>query len=242
MMDWIDQERVIIERCNGTKGEIQLQRRGHEYEIIYNGVFLMASYNGISERAAISDALKMVNQGPGNNLSVLMGGLGMGFSLQEALDCEQVRQVKVAEIEPAVIRWNRAYLKKINNGAINDPRVDTINVDFTKLLEEKAAAAERDPACAFQVVMVDTDNGSSWLSLPSNDRLYRDEGLALIKKCLSPAGVACFWCSSREEEFEKRLRNYFQEVHFKTTEEKTGQESAYYLACKLSGFPRDDEK
>ncbi len=232
MMDWIDHERVIIERCNGVNGEVQLQRRGKEYEIIYNGVFLMASYNGISERAAVSDALKMVDQGSSSYLSVLMGGLGMGFSLQEALEWEQVGRVVVAEIEPAVISWNRSYLKETNNGAINDPRVEAVNIDFTGLIEEKAAAAEKDPARAFHVVMVDTDNGSSWLSLPSNEYIYRTEGLVQINKCLYPGGVACFWCSNREKVFEKRLRNYFQEVHFKTTEEKTGQESAYYLAVK----------
>lgn len=231
-MAWNFQERVVIERCRGVKGEIQLQRRGNEYEIIYNGVFLMASYNGSSERAAVSDALKIADQDPGGHLGVLMGGLGMGFSLLEALDCEQVKRVVVAEIEPAVIRWNRDCLGKLNNGAVNDPRVEIVNNDFIELIKEKAAAAGRNPARAFQVVMVDTDNGSSWLSIPSNYRLYRDEGLSLIKKCLSPGGAACFWCSNREEDLEQRLRTHFQEVHFKTVEEKTGQESAYYLACK----------
>ncbi len=233
-MDWNFQERIVLERCRGVKGEIQLQRRGNEYEIIYNGVFLMASYNGISERALVSDALKMVNRGPGSHLGMLMGGLGMGFSLQEALACKEVKRVVVAEIEPAVIRWNRDYLGKLNNGAVNDSRVEIVNIDFIELIKEKAAAASRDPARAFQVVMVDTDNGSSWLSIPSNDRLYREGGLNLIKKCLSPGGVACFWSAKKEEDFEQRLRTCFHEVHFRRAEEKTGQESAYYLACKDS--------
>jgi len=235
-MDWIDHERVIIERCNGIKGEIQLQRRGREYEIIYNGVFLMSTYNGVSERAAVGDALKNVGERSDNQMRVLMGGLGMGFSLQETLKCPQVQRVVVAEIEPVVIRWNQEHLGEENNRAVSDPRVELVNIDFAELLKEKAEQAGRSPHHTYQVVMVDTDNGSSWLSLPSNSCLYRDEGLNLIIKCLSPGGVACFWCSKREGDFEQRLRNYFQEVHFKMVKEKTGLEGAYYLAQMAEGL------
>jgi len=231
-MDWKGQEVKVIERCRGEAGEIQLQRRGAEYEIIYNGVFLMATYNGESEKTAVREALKAVtarNKGP---VSVLMGGLGVGYSLREALDWKQVNHVVVSEIEPAVIRWNRGPLGQVNENALSDCRVKIIKGDFLMLLEDEAAAIIGDPLRAFDVVVVDTDNGSSWLSLPANEYLYRNEGLELIKQCLVPGGAACFWCPDREAVFEKRLAETYSEVHFKTIMEKTGQEGAYYLVLK----------
>ncbi len=231
-MDWKAQEAEVIERCRGKAGEIQLQRRGTEYEIIYNGVFLMATYNGASEKAAIREALKKVIARERGPLSVLMGGLGAGYSLREALDWKEVNRVVVSEIEPAVIRWNRGPLGQVNDWALSDQRVVMISGDFVELLKAEAAAAVRDNSKAYEIVMVDTDNGSSWLSLPANDYLYRIEGLKLINHCLVPGGIACFWCQEREAVFEKRLVEIYSEVHFNTIMEKTGKEGAYFLAVK----------
>jgi len=232
MMDWETPEVEVIERCQGKAGEIQLQRRGSEYEIIYNGVFLMATYNGASEKAAIREALKIISARKKGSLSVLMGGLGAGFSLREALDFKVVKRVVVSEIEPAVIRWNRGPLGQFNNWAIFDPRVVMINNDFVELLKAEAKAAFRDRSRAYEVVMVDTDNGSSWLSLPANDYLYRTGGLKLINHCLVPGGVACFWCQERETVLEKDLAEIFSEVRYNTVPERTGKDGAFILAVK----------
>ena len=232
MMDWETPEVEVIERCLGKAGEIQLQRRGSEYEIIYNGIFLMATYNGASEKAAIREAIKKITVRDKDSLSVLMGGLGAGFSLREALDFKVVKRLVVSEIEPAVIRWNRGPLGQFNNWAIFDPRVELINGDFVELLKAEAAGAVRDYSKAYEIVMVDTDNGSSWLSLPANYYLYRTEGLKLISHCLVPGGVACFWCQERETALEKHLAEIFSEVHYNTVTEKTGKEGAYFLAIK----------
>lgn len=231
-MAWLEETAQVVERCRGSAGEIQLQRRGREYEIIYNGVFLMASYNGASERAAVREALELVSLPATSPLRVLMGGLGMGCSLQEALDRKQVSRVVVAEIEPAVIRWNRGVLEHINGKALSDPRVVMNNADFMNILKEEAGAAVQDPARRFHVIMVDTDNGSSWLSLSSNAGIYEEEGLKLINRCLYPGGWACFWCSDREVKFERRLKKYFMDVYFRTVPERTGKEGSYYLAGK----------
>ncbi len=230
IMDWTKHDLEVIERCRGEAGEIQLQRRGAEYEIIYNGIFLMATYNGESEKTAVREALKNItawNKGPVN---VLMGGLGVGYSLREALDWKQVNRVVVIEIEPAVISWNRGILARVNGWALSDQRVEIINGDFVEVLKYLAAAAAGDPSEAFGVVVADIDNGSGWLSLPANAYLYREEGLGFIKQCLIPGGAACFWCPDRETVFEKRLSKIYSEVHFNRIMEKTGKEGAYYLA------------
>ncbi len=231
-MAWSGETAVVIERCHGLAGEIQIQRRGKEYEIIYNGVFLMATYNGASEKAVVREALKLVNPCEKGPLRILMGGLGVGYSLREALDWEEVGRVIVAEIEPAVIRWNREILGNVNKEALSDPRVGLVNCDFRKVLEEEAQAVMQDPARRYQLIVVDTDNGSSWLSLPSNAFFYQQGGLQLIKECLHPRGVACFWSSRREETFENQLKSWFRGVKFHTVPEKTGKAGAFYLAGK----------
>jgi spermidine synthase len=173
----------VIERCNGREGELQLQRRGDEFEIIYNGVFLMATYNGASEKEAVREALKLVNDRGQDQLKVLIGGLGVGYSLQEA-----------------------------EKGLLN-------------------------PARKYDVIIVDTDNGSSWLSLPGNAYFYSTDGLKLISSCLRQGGAACFWCSRREEPFEAELKEIFRQVSLQCVPEKTGQEGCYYLALKDTGSP-----
>ncbi len=232
-MAWSSETVEVIERCRGLAGELQLQRRGEEFEIIYNGVFLMATYNGASEKAAIRDALKMVARCGDGPIKVLMGGLGVGYSLQEALTWKQVVQVTVAEIEPAIIRWNREVLRKINQNVLYDPRTIILNSDFREVLEQEEERAFNNPAHRYQVIMVDTDNGSSWLSLPANAFFYSAEGLKLIGTCLQPGGAACFWCSRREEPFEEQLKECFDQVSFHSVPEQTGQEGCYYLVEKL---------
>jgi len=231
-MTFLDQTAEVVERKQGFAGEIQLQRRGHEYEIIYNGVFLMASYNGASEKAAVKEALNITcscNEKPAN---VLIGGLGMGCSLKEALDCKRVDRVKAVEIEPAIIEWNRKYFRSINGNALDDPRTEVANCDLHRVLEEEAEKALIDSARRYRAIMIDTDNGSSWLSLPGNAFFYSEEGLRLIEQCLHPGGAASFWCSRREMAFEKRLSGRFGEVSFHTVPEKTGRTGCYYLAVK----------
>ncbi len=230
----LKQTAEVIERCQGREGELQLQKRGEEYEIIYNGVFLMASYNGVTERAAAREALRLVYSRDNGPFKVLMGGLGMGYSLQETLAWKQVERSVVVEIEPEIIRWNREVLRSINGDILRDSRTIIVNSDFREALVNEAEASLKDPSLCYQVIMVDTDNGSSWLSLSSNTFFYSTEGLQLINTCLSASGVASFWCSRREEAFEDRLKEVFTEIIFRTEAEETGLEGCYYLAGKAT--------
>ena len=224
----------VIERIQACDGEIQLQRRGKDYEIIYNGVFIMSTYNGVSEQNAVTNALDILIAKDSNDLKeikVLLGGLGMGYSLRAALDCPFVTGVTVAEFEPAVIRWNHNHLQSINGCALNDNRTEVYEGDFYHLLTDLAKQIEADKSKRFHLIMVDTDNGSTWLSRPGNFNLYNRTGIRLIKNCLHDKGIASFWCADREAEFEKLLENEYNSVSFHTVLEKTGQEGCYYLAC-----------
>lgn len=229
-MTWQQDAIEVIERCAGREGELQLQRRGSEYEIIYNGIFLMATYNGASEKAAVRDALKIISKSDPGPLQVLIGGLGVGYSLQEALAWEEVTSATVVEIEPVIIRWNREILEVVNGSVLTDRRVLLKECDLRDFLEQQARMAAGEPNRRYHLIMIDTDNGSSWLSLSTNRFFYDPAGLELTRSCLYPGGVACYWCSRREESFEKRLKDCFPRVSFHSALERTGQEGCYYLA------------
>ena len=113
----------VIERAYTENGEIQLQKRGYDFEIIFNGTFLMATYNGESEKLLVRWAIKEAY----SPKRVLIGGLGVGFSLAEALNHKTIEKITVVEIESKIIEWNRLYFSTYSNYALNDPRVDVIN-------------------------------------------------------------------------------------------------------------------
>lgn len=216
----------VIERLEGRGGELQLQRRNGHYEIIYNGVFLMATYNGASERAAVRRALEHLS--PAGGIRVLLGGLGVGYSLQEALRSPRVAAVVVAEIEPAVIRWNSGPLAALNGNALNDPRVELKNEPFEELIFGAGSRPAIRPR--YHLVMVDTDNGSTWLSRAENAVLYSPAGLAALRACLARGGIVSFWCARRESELEQKLPLVFSRFVYEAVLEQTGQEAGFYLA------------
>lgn len=227
---------MVIERTSGRGGELQLQRRGPHFEIIYNGVFLMATYNGAAERAMVARALESLSIKP--PLRVFIGGLGVGYSLREALDRPGVAQVVVAEIEPAVIRWNRTHLAAVNGGALEDPRVTLVEGDCAGYLERAAAGG----SSRFHLVALDTDNGSTWLSRPGNARLYTPAGLETVKRCLEPGGAACIWVSRREPSLEEDLRGVFGRWEYAEVEEETGLRAGFYLSLpRAIGKTPNDE-
>lgn len=116
----------IIQRVRTPRGDIQLQQRGNHYEVISNRTFLMATYNGESERRLVSAALKNTVD-PKN---IIIGGLGVGFSLAEALRHEQVTSVTVIEIEETIIKWNQTHLATFSNHVLKDSRTKIIQADF----------------------------------------------------------------------------------------------------------------
>ncbi|MFD1425993.1 spermidine synthase [Kroppenstedtia sanguinis] len=188
----------VIERQQTPRGELQLQRRGHHLELISNGTFLMATYNGDSERELIRSAL----QNHSSPRRVLIGGLGVGFSLAEALLEPQVEQVTVVEIEPLIIRWYQEYFYKHSCHALEDPRTRLIEADLVEWIRQ---AEER-----FDVIGLDIDNGPDWTVVDSNQGLYTVEGLQNLKRLLAPDGIITFWSASPAEAFKNRLESFFQ--------------------------------
>jgi spermidine synthase len=175
----------------------ELYRRGEHYSIWVGAHLLMNSRVHGSERALAELTLDALGERPGAH--VLVGGLGFGYTLAEALARLDARAaVTVAEVSSAVIRWNRELLGALNGGALADPRVRMWEGDVCDLVR----ASER----SFDAILLDVDNGPRAVGRVSNGFLYSAEGLAAIRACLVPGGVLSVWSAGPEPSFSERLR------------------------------------
>lgn len=192
---------TVVERVVGRCGELTLLRRDGHYEIVANGVFLMDTRAGGSERLHVIAAAGRMPP-PGR---MLIGGLGVGFSLAAALAHPGVGDVHVVEREPAVLRWNRGLLAPLNANALRDPRVRTHEADVVDWLANA-------PACSLDAICLDVDNGPEWLVTPGNAWLYSNDGLRTAARVLSPDGVLTIWSSAPAPAFVARMNEHFAEV------------------------------
>ncbi|WP_409183383.1 spermidine synthase [Amycolatopsis sp. VS8301801F10] len=191
----------VLETVSGHGGELVLRRDGAEFEVIENGMFLMDTRNGESERLLVTGAADRLAPGA----RVLIGGLGVGFSLRAALDHSAVGSVVVVEREPAVIAWNRTGpLREVHGAALDDPRVTVVEADLLEWL--------RTTTETFDALCLDIDNGPEWTVTEGNASLYADSGLAGLSRLLRPGGVLAVWSAGAAPGFTARLRERFAEV------------------------------
>jgi len=175
-------------------GELRLFQRGAEFSIMLGANELMNSRLSGSEEALAEQACDRIGARPG--VRMLIGGLGMGFTLRAALarlpgDAE----VAVAEIVPAVIAWARGPMATLHGGSLSDPR--------TRIVEGDVAAAIAEGG--WDAILLDVDNGPDGLSRPGNDRLYGAAGLARARVALRPGGVLAVWSAAPSKAFARRL-------------------------------------
>jgi spermidine synthase len=177
--------------------DIRLQKRDTEYSIFAAGLVLMSSRMHGSEEAHVAFACERARtlERP----TVLIGGLGMGFAVRAALDrLPPGATVVVAELQPAVVEWNRGVLGPLAAHPLKDPRV--------QLEVGDVAAVLRSSAGRFDAVMLDVDNGPNALSTLANAWLYSNAGIAASYAALTPQGVLAVWSAWEERKFEQRLR------------------------------------
>jgi spermidine synthase len=175
---------VVVERVTTSHGELVLRRDGEDYEVIANGVFLMDTRDGRSERLLVTAALDRHTQ----PRHVLVAGLGVGFSLAVAVADPRVEQVTVVEREPSVVRWHASHLAARSGGSLDDARVTLFEGDVARLL--------RDSRECHDVICLDVDNGPQWTVSPDNAALYDDDGTALLVSRLRPGGILSVWSAA----------------------------------------------
>ncbi|CNG02275.1 spermidine synthase [Mycobacterium tuberculosis] len=215
-------EAVVVERAAGVGGELVLRRSGDHYEIISNGVFLMDTRNGESERILVRTAVRGLD-GP---VRLLIGGLGVGFSLAEALTLPAVAHVTVVEREPAVVGWHAGPLRPWSGGALDDPRVTVRRADLLDVVADPDAGP-------FDALCLDIDNGPDWTVTPGNARLYTPGGLDGLARLLTPRGVLAVWSAGAAPAFEALLRRRFARVDARPVPVPRGEPDVVYLASRF---------
>ncbi len=177
-------------------GEIRLKQRGQEFSIMLGDNELMNSrLSGSEEALATLACAKLTNPAP----HILIGGLGMGFTLRAALAVLGPQaQVTVAELVPGVIGWARGPMATIFGTSLNDSRV--------RLIEADVGALIRNRQMPFDAILLDVDNGPEGLSRAGNDALYDHSGLVAARAALCPGGVLAVWSQGPEAGFAARCR------------------------------------
>ncbi|WP_375456925.1 spermidine synthase [uncultured Methylobacterium sp.] len=180
----------------GGGGTLRLLRRGTEYSITLGRNELMNSRRGGSEEALAN--LGCARIAARKTPRVLIGGLGMGFTLRAALQAlPSEAAVVVAELVPAVVAWARGPLAVVFGGILDDPRVSLQELDVARLIGERPSA--------WDAILLDVDNGPDGLTRASNDRLYDAAGLAAARTALRPGGVLAVWSAGPDRTFSRRL-------------------------------------
>lgn len=212
---------TVVAREQGRAGELVLREDAGDYEIIANGMFLMDTRDGRSERLLVRAAIHRLAASGGH---VLLGGLGVGFSLAEALADARLARVTVVEQEPVVVDWARRLLGARTGADLTDPRVRCVVGD---LVEHLTTTHER-----YDAICLDVDNGPHWTLSERNRWLYGDAGLAALTGRLADGGALAIWSAARVDAFEARLRERFARVERHEVHVARGEPDVVYAASR----------
>jgi spermidine synthase len=192
MIPWIELDRAPLPQG----GDLRLMRRGHEFSIKLGVAELMTSRLFGSEEALATLAAEKLKDRA--NARVLIGGLGMGFTLRAALSAFGAEaRIVVAELIPAVMRWARGPMADLFGGCLDDPRVEVVEADVARLIR-----AAKPP---YDAILLDVDNGPEGMTQSANDDLYSLRGLAAARAALSPGGVLAVWSQGPDRAFAQRF-------------------------------------
>lgn len=181
----------------GDGSIMKLYQRAFEFSISVKNEELMNSRMHGSEDALAELACGRIAKR--NDPRVLIGGLGMGFTLRAALDqLDGNAVVEVAELVPAVVEWNRTHLAELASKPLEDARTVVHESDVALVI--KAATGKYD------AIMLDVDNGPDGLTHAGNDRLYSGRGINAAIHALKPGGILGIWSAEPDAPFTKRLR------------------------------------
>ncbi|MEI6351303.1 MAG: spermine synthase [Verrucomicrobiota bacterium] len=174
-----------------------LQEHDGEFFLKLNGRQLMSTTSTTSELLLAELPCKKLGNRP--NACVLIGGLGLGYSLRRVLELVgPSAKVEVAELLPQVVAWNREFLGAVNGALLDDPRVKMIVGDVFDVLRRAKNAC-------YDAILLDVDNGPTSFVQAKNSRLYDRRGFGLISRTLKPDGKVAFWSACEEPGFLQRL-------------------------------------
>jgi spermidine synthase len=201
-------------------GELRLIRRGDDFWIMLGANALMSTrLRGSEEALATLACERMAGR---RRPALLIGGLGMGFTLRSALGAlPRDATVDVSELVPAIVKWARGPMAHVHGGSLDDPRVRLIESDVGDLI-----AAARS---SYDSILLDVDNGPDALSRDSNDRLYDLDGLRRAKAALKPGGLLAIWSAAPDPAFSRRLAKAGLAVEEVTVRAHAGRKGAKHM-------------
>src|ERR1700759_1105481 len=221
MIPWIQIDKT---RVPGAEVEHSLKRRASEFSMMLGQNELMNSRLSGSEEALATLACRRIEAVKRPHL--LIGGLGMGFTLRAALAVlGPEARITVAELVPAVIAWARGPLAGIFGDSLNDPRANILSADVVEVIQSRPTA--------FDAILLDVDNGPEGLIRKANDALYSLKGLKAIHRALLPGGVLAVWPSGPNPAFTKRFGTAgfeVNEVAVRSTTKRSGARHLIWLA------------
>jgi spermidine synthase len=177
-------------------GALRLKQRGAEFSIMLGTNELMNSRLSGSEQALASLTCERIRSRTAPKM--LIGGLGMGFTLRAALaELRPDAEIVVAELVPAVVAWARGPMATVFGDCLEDPRVSIHETDVGLLI--------RAEPVAYDAILLDVDNGPEGLTVEANDALYDPRGLSQAHTALKPGGVLAIWSSAPDAGFKRRL-------------------------------------
>ncbi|UVK56751.1 hypothetical protein DBIPINDM_003381 [Mesorhizobium sp. AR02] len=177
--------------------ELRLKRRGSEFSIMLGTNELMNSRLSGSEQALAKLSCQRIADH--RQPKILIGGLGMGFTLRAALaELGKDAEIVVAELVPAVVAWARGPMADVFGGCLDDPRVTIQETDVGQLIRSEPAA--------WDAILLDVDNGPEGIVHKGNDALYSLSGLGAARSALKPGGVLAVWSQGPDSGFVRRLK------------------------------------
>jgi spermidine synthase len=218
-----------VARAETERGELVLRRRtsgvgGDVLELRANGVFVMDTVETSSEIAMAEVALDLVP----DPRDVLVGGLGLGFTLQRVLADVRVEKVAVVEIEADLIVWMRDGTVPHGPALLADRRVTVVNADIAMAINEARHT--------YDLVLLDVDNGPGYLVHDDNEGLYSSAMLTRCRDLLNPDGVLVIWSGNRAPELLERMRRVLPLAREQACEVSlSGRPDTYWLYVAPSG-------
>ncbi len=226
MIPWLQ---IDTARVPGAEVELRLMRRGDEFSMMLGPNELMNSRLSGSEEALATLVCRRIEAVKAPHL--LIGGLGMGFTLRAALAVlGSEARIVVAELVPAVIAWARGPMAAIFGNSLDDPRARVVGADVIEVIQSHASA--------FDAILLDVDNGPEGLVREANNALYDLKGLKAIRRALRPRGVLAVWSSGPNPSFSRRLREAgfdVNEVAVRATTKRKGARHVIWFATRPEG-------